>query len=73
MPPPLERLQALGLSPREAEVMHWVCEGKTNPEIAAILQVTIHTINRHVEHILAKLGVENRQKAMVAVLEKTRA
>jgi DNA-binding CsgD family transcriptional regulator len=59
-----------GLSAREAEVMHWVCEGKTNPEIAAILTVTIHTVNRHLEHILAKLGVDNRQRAIVAVMER---
>ena len=64
------RLRTLGLSPREAEVMHWVLEGKTTPEIAAILEITIHTANRHVEHILAKLGVENRQKAIVAVMER---
>ncbi|MDZ4287728.1 MAG: FHA domain-containing protein [Prosthecobacter sp.] len=65
-----ERLQSLGLSQREAEVMHWVCEGKTNPEIASILGVTIHTVNRHLEHILAKLGVDNRQKAMMSVIER---
>jgi DNA-binding CsgD family transcriptional regulator len=67
------RLKSLGLSPREAEVMHWVGEGKTNPEIAGILKVTIYTVNRHLEHILAKLGVENRQKAIVTVLEKLNA
>ena len=65
-----QRLRTLGLSPREAEVMHWIIEGKTNPEIAAILEITIHTANRHVEHILAKLGVENRQKAIVTVMER---
>lgn len=65
-----ERLQSLGLSAREAEVMHWICEGKTNPEIAAILNITIHTANRHAEHIFAKLGVDNRQKAIVAVMER---
>lgn len=68
-----DRLQALGLSPREAEVMQWVCEGKTNPEIAQILNVTTHTVNRHLEHILAKLGVDNRQKAIVVVMERLRS
>jgi DNA-binding CsgD family transcriptional regulator len=63
-------LQSLGLTTREAEVMHWVCEGKTNSEIAMILNVTIHTVNRHLEHILKKLGVDNRQKAIVAVMER---
>lgn len=68
-----ERLQAIGLSEREAEVMHWVCDGKTNPEIAQLLSVSVHTVNRHLEHILAKLGVDNRRKAIVAVMERLRA
>ena len=50
--------------------MRWVCEGKANSEIAAILDVTVHTVNRHMEHVLAKLGVDNRQKAIVAVMER---
>lgn len=66
----IERLQGLGLTEREAAVMHWVCEGKKNPEIAQILFVTVHTVNRHMEHILAKLGVDNRQKAVKAVQER---
>ena len=32
----IERLQSLGLTEREAEVMHWVCEGKNNPEICLL-------------------------------------
>lgn len=67
------RLQSLGLTAREAEVMHWVGEGKTNPEIASILNVTIHTVNRHLEHVFKKLGVDNRQKAILAVMERLRA
>jgi len=66
----IERLQKIGLTEREAEVMHWVCEGKKNPEIAQILFVTVHTVNRHMEHILAKLGVDNRQKAIKVVQER---
>lgn len=69
----IERLRTTGLSPREAEVMHWVCEGKTNPEIGQILNVTTHTVNRHLEHILTKLGVDNRQKAIVLVMESKQA
>ncbi len=65
-----ERLQALGLSQREAEVMRWVCEGKKNSDIATRLDVTIHTVNRHMEHIFKKLSVDNRQKAIVAVIER---
>jgi DNA-binding CsgD family transcriptional regulator len=66
----IERLQTLGLTEREAEVMHWVCEGKQNPEIAGILYVTLHTVKRHIEHILKKLGVESRQKAIKAVTDR---
>lgn len=66
----IERLQSLGLTLRESEVMHWVCEGKNNPEIAETLDVTAHTVNRHMEHIFKKLGVDNRQKAVKAVMER---
>ncbi len=66
----IARLQSLGLTEREAEVMHWVCEGKNNPEIAQILDVTLHTVNRHNEHIFKKLAVDNRHKAIKAVKER---
>lgn len=65
-----ERLQTLGLTEREAEVLHWVCEGKQNPEIAQILGVSTHTVNHHVERVLRKLGVDNRQKAIKVVLDR---
>lgn len=66
----IARLQSLGLTEREAEVMHWVCEGKNNPEIAQILDVTLHTVNRHNEHIFKKLAVDNRHKAIKTVKER---
>jgi DNA-binding CsgD family transcriptional regulator len=69
----IERLQALGLTEREAEVMHWVCEGKTNQEISHLMSVTIHTVNRHLEHIFKKLAVDNRQKAIKCVMERLAA
>jgi DNA-binding CsgD family transcriptional regulator len=53
--PPEESLTA-----REREVFEWIGQGKTNGEIAAILNLSVHTVKRHVEHILSKLGVENR-------------
>ncbi len=65
-----ERLQTLGLTEREAEVLHWICEGKQNPEIAQILGLSTHTVNHHVERILRKLGVDNRQKAIKVVQER---
>lgn len=48
---------------REAEVLYWVAEGKTNAEIATILSSSRRTVEKHVEHVLEKLGVENRAAA----------
>ncbi len=55
-----EDLEELGLSKREAEVLFWIAQGKTNPEIAVILGIARRTVAMHVEHILGKLTVENR-------------
>ncbi len=41
-----------------------------SPEIAPILSVTVHTVNRHLERIFTKLDVDNRQKAIVTLLER---
>lgn len=60
----------LGLTPREAEVLYWVAEGKTNAEIATILSSSRRTVEKHVEHLLAKLGVENRASAARVAAEK---
>ena len=51
------------LSAREREVLDWMTEGKTNAEIATILGISLHTVKRHVEKILQKLGVPNRGAA----------
>ncbi len=56
-------LCTLGLTPREAEVLYWITEGKTNPEISAILDTTLHTIKKHNNKLFAKLGVETRMAA----------
>lgn len=53
----------LGLTPREAEVLFWLSEGKTNAEIGLILDSSRRTVEKHVEHILEKLHVENRGAA----------
>jgi DNA-binding CsgD family transcriptional regulator len=55
------------LSDREGEVVRWLTEGKTNSEIAVILHTSPRTIEKHMEHILVKVGVENRT-AVVAML-----
>lgn len=61
-------LEALGLTPREAEVLLWVAQGKSNVDIAGILGCAGNTVKVHVARILEKLGVENRNAAaMLAV------
>lgn len=57
-------LQRLGLTPREAEVLHWVGEGKTNPEIGTILRTRPRTVAKHLEKIFVKLEVETRGAAV---------
>lgn len=61
--------KTLGLTAREAEVLNWIACGKTNQEIAIILEMHTATVKKHVEHILLKLGVENRTAAASLVLE----
>ncbi|MCD8483401.1 MAG: response regulator [Verrucomicrobia bacterium] len=60
----LESLAALGLSPRESEVLFWMAEGKTYPEIAQILGAATRTIHKHSENLMRKLHVETRSSAM---------
>jgi DNA-binding CsgD family transcriptional regulator len=61
---------SLKLTPREAEVLSWISEGKTNQEIGVIVGASTGTICKHVEHILSKLHVENRTTAAVVALQK---
>jgi DNA-binding NarL/FixJ family response regulator len=61
-------LGSLGLTPREAEVLTWIAQGKSNYEIGVILSARTGTICKHVEHILAKLNVENRTAAAVVAI-----
>lgn len=55
--------QRLGLTAREAEVLLWLGRGKPNRDIAEILGLSPRTVNKHLELIYAKLGVENRAAA----------
>lgn len=63
-------MACLGLTAREAEILSWVVQGKTNPEIGVILGIQLTTVKKHLESILAKLGVENRTSAVTLALEK---
>jgi DNA-binding NarL/FixJ family response regulator len=62
-------LEALGLTPREAEVLLWVAQGKANADIATILETTVHTVKKHLQNIFEKLGLETRNGATVRALE----
>ncbi len=67
-PAAIER--ALGLIARESEILSWVVQGKTNPEIGTITGIQLTTVKKHLESIFVKLGVENRTSAVTLVLEK---
>ena len=57
------------LTRREREVLSWIAKSKSNPEIGIILGVSPRTVEKHVERILEKLGVESRAAAMAHFLE----
>jgi DNA-binding NarL/FixJ family response regulator len=63
-------LQELGLTPREAEVLLWVAQGKSNPEIAMIIGAAENTVKVHLGRIFEKIGADNRHSAMLIALEK---
>jgi DNA-binding NarL/FixJ family response regulator len=58
-----EQTSARRLSAREMEVLNWVARGKSNSEIAALLNLKTATVKKHLERIFPKLGVENRTAA----------
>jgi DNA-binding NarL/FixJ family response regulator len=62
-------LESMGLTPREAEVLLWVAQGKSNGEIAIILGATENTIKKHLQNIFEKLGLDTRNAATVRALE----
>ena len=64
---PLEN--ALGLTPRVAETLLWISQGKTNPDIATILGISEGTVKKHVLEIFGALGVETRTAASLRALE----
>jgi len=62
-------LLQLGLTPRAAEALLWLAQGKTNSDIASILGITESTVKKHVQEMFEKLGVETRGAATVRALE----
>jgi len=70
---PTAQVQALArafpaLTAREAEVLYWVAQGKTNRDIADILELSPRTVHKHLEHVFVKLGVETRTAAAALAL-----
>jgi DNA-binding NarL/FixJ family response regulator len=61
--PAPSRLASAALTPREVEVLSWVSKGKTNRDVAEILGMSPRTVNKHLEHVFEKLGVETRSAA----------
>jgi DNA-binding CsgD family transcriptional regulator len=55
--------EALGVTVREADVLVWIARGKSNRDISEILNISARTVNKHLEQVFTKLGVENRAAA----------
>jgi len=58
--------QAFSLTPREADVLLWTARGKSNKDMSEILNISARTVNKHLEQIFIKIGVENRASAAAA-------
>lgn len=61
--------KAFGLTPRESEVLLWVAQGKSNGDVAAILEMSEKTAKQHLGTCFQKMGVEGRNAATVMALE----
>lgn len=61
------------LTLREAEVLHWLAKGKTNRDIGDILGTSPRTVNKHLEHVFEKLGVETRTAAAALAMQRLRS
>ena len=64
---PLQK--AFGITPREAEVLLWVTQGKSNGDVAAILGMSEKTAKQHLGSVFEKMGVENRNAAAMQAVE----
>jgi DNA-binding response OmpR family regulator/DNA-binding CsgD family transcriptional regulator len=65
-------MTTFGLTKRESEVLYWAIKGKTNRDIGDILGTSPRTINKHLEHVFEKLGVETRTAAASLAATKLR-
>ncbi len=62
-------IAAFGLTPREAEVLAWVAQGKGNADIGVLLEMTERTVKQHVSACFQKMGIENRSAATLSAIE----
>jgi DNA-binding CsgD family transcriptional regulator len=62
-------LHELGLTSRESEILYWVAQGKNDDVIALLCNISVRTVNKHLEHIYRKLGVESRLSAITLTRE----
>jgi DNA-binding response OmpR family regulator/DNA-binding CsgD family transcriptional regulator len=66
----VERLRRhFALTGREAEVLLWIARGKSNKDISTVLGISPRTVNKHLEQIFEKLGVENRASAAALTIQ----
>ena len=61
---------ALPLTRRESEILRWVANGKSDAQIAAIVGASVRTVQKHLEHIYTKLGVESRTAAAIFFISR---
>jgi DNA-binding CsgD family transcriptional regulator len=66
-PPAIDSLRALGLTERQAQVLRLLACGKPSRQIAAELQISTATVEKHLEHIYERLGVSTRAQALASV------
>ncbi|QYO75449.1 DNA-binding response regulator [Devosia salina] len=65
--------QHFGLTARESDVLLWIARGKSNKDIGDILGLSPRTVNKHLEQVYAKLGVENRASAAIKAIQALQA
>lgn len=66
----VQRLQhGLNITQREAEVLLWVSYGKSNSDISDVLTISPRTVQKHLEHIYEKIGVETRSSAAAVAIK----
>lgn len=64
-------IEVSGLTKREAEILSWVAKGKTDADVATLCNLGVRTVQKHLEHIYQKLGVETRTAAAQRALGVT--